>query len=258
MVMKKLCIDIGNTMSDLGIVDLKERTCLRSIKVPTTGMIEKMDETIDSLFGSDFPPLESVMCSVVSEVDRVAEAVGANKHITETTILKGDSPLPFANRYENSHVLGADRIANALYAFYTYPGKAVIVIDAGTTVTIDFVDPGKGFAGGLIMPGIRMQLRSLNAGTAALPLVEDTSAGKYPGKCTEECMRLGALYSTAGGIEKIVNELRSKHGNDLIVAACGGSWPQLSELVNFDFHYERCLTLIGLSLFRKDSFSNHE
>ncbi|MFP4415868.1 MAG: type III pantothenate kinase [Chitinispirillaceae bacterium] len=248
--MKKLCIDIGNTMTDIGIIDTKSFSCLAMRKLPTSMLIERIDNTLADLPADTTRSLDVTVCSVVPLVEKtLLHILREQPFVRKVSTFATNGHFPFAIHYEDPIVLGKDRIANALYAHFRYPRKCVIIIDAGTTITVDLLDPAKGFVGGMIMPGLNMQLQSLHNGTAALPSVSKFQDFNYPGFSTLSCMQLGVLYSCSGGVQKVVQWCREHYGQDFCAVACGGNWPQIQPLVNEDITYEAGLTLIGISLF---------
>ena len=72
-----------------------------------------------------------------------------------------DLPIPIQVDLAPETITGSDRLLNAVAAFDVLQ-QACVVVDAGTAVTVDFID-GKGtFHGGAIAPGARMQLAALH------------------------------------------------------------------------------------------------
>lgn len=73
--------------------------------------------------------------------------------------------------------VGIDRLLDALAANQRREsGRPAIIIDAGSAVTVDLVDGDGAFAGGVIMPGLRLMSKALHDYTALLPLVDPQSA----------------------------------------------------------------------------------
>ncbi len=91
--------------------------------------------------------------------------------------------------------VGIDRLLAAWGAWMEIErASAVIVVQAGTAVTIDLVDASGCFQGGAIMAGVPLALRLLSEGTSKLPLLQaphDFHAVAIPGKNTEEAMLAG-------------------------------------------------------------------
>ncbi|WP_047816239.1 type III pantothenate kinase [Rhodopirellula islandica] len=104
--------------------------------------------------------------------------------------------------------VGIDRLLGAEAAFRRHAAP-VIIVDAGTTVTVDFVSAEGVFCGGAILPGLEMQTAALAAGTDALPKLDWAShrcreMPEGPGRDTVAAMRLGVLSSVAGAVERLL------------------------------------------------------
>ena len=67
--------------------------------------------------------------------------------------------------------VGVDRALGAWQAFGCSGGGGVLVVDAGTALTMTAVTANGSFAGGRILPGVALQLEGLHRGTASLPCV---------------------------------------------------------------------------------------
>ncbi len=80
--------------------------------------------------------------------------------------------LPLTMRYRTPETLGSDRLAAAVAARHMYPNENVLVINAGTCLTTDFVTEKGEYLGGTIAPGMRMRLQALHHYTGNLPLVQ--------------------------------------------------------------------------------------
>lgn len=111
--------------------------------------------------------------------------------------------------------VGIDRLVSAYAASIRFP-PPVIVVDAGSAVTVDLVksDPwGRAvFAGGAIFPGIRLQHAALATGTEGLR--RQTNEGRdassleklKPAANTEEAICVGVLAAVAGGVERLAQD----------------------------------------------------
>ena len=84
----------------------------------------------------------------------------------------GTTAVPLNNAYTTRHTLGADRLAAAVGAAGLRPGRATLVVDAGTALKIDLVTADGTYHGGSISPGLRMRLQALHTFTGRLPLLE--------------------------------------------------------------------------------------
>jgi type III pantothenate kinase len=142
--------------------------------------------------------------------------------------------------------VGQDRLLDALGAF-ARSGQACVVIDAGTAVTVDFVDGEGVFHGGAIAPGVRMMLRALHEQTRALPLVEmsrellpapvepgdedDTDLKTVIpfGKNTKTAIAIGVASAVRGMAHELIDTYAAFYGAYPRVVATGGDAPLLFE-----------------------------
>ncbi len=122
-------------------------------------------------FHTRYPGIEGVIVSsVVNDSREMIDYLGS---LFPTCIeLDHATPLPLVNRYRTPDTLGYDRIAAAVGAYTIFPGKTVLVIDAGTAITYDIVTAGGEYLGGNISPGLEIRFKSLNKYTNRLPLLE--------------------------------------------------------------------------------------
>ena len=100
---------------------------------------------------------------------------------------------------------------------------ACIVVDAGTAVTVDFIDGEGVFHGGAIAPGASMQLAALHERTAALPRVAFAQPDDVPfGRNTAEAMLQGVYHGLRGLVWRLVERYAEGYGAFPPVIATGG------------------------------------
>ena len=107
----------------------------------------------------------------------------------------------------NPNTVGADRLASLAGAAALAAGYR-IVVDAGTAVTVDGLDPAGIFRGGAIAPGLELGAAALHQRTAQLPLVS-TQPEPWPparGRTTAEALRAGLLRGFIGMVERLVHD----------------------------------------------------
>ena len=164
------------------------------------------------------------------------------------SIFNSSMPLPIKLDYKTPETLGADRVADACGAASLHPGEACLVIDAGTCITVDFID-GKGiYHGGAIMPGLKMNLQALHTFTAKLPLIDLEGVEKAPvlGRSTEESILAGTLGATLLALAGYVALYKEKAPN-LRVLLTGGDADRLIASGATGWEHVPHLTLIGLN-----------
>jgi type III pantothenate kinase len=159
-----------------------------------------------------------------------------------------DLEVPIAHALNDASTVGQDRLLCALGAF-SRAKQACIVIDAGTAIWVEFVDGEGTFHGGANPPGLAMMLRSLHAGTAALPAIrfEPPVPGEGPfGKDTAGAMRAGVRAAAVGLVHELVDRYAEYFGAYPQVVATGGDAHTLFAEDAIVEHLVPDLQLIGL------------
>jgi type III pantothenate kinase len=103
--------------------------------------------------------------------------------------------------------LGIDR-ALALWGAGETWGLPILVIDAGTALTLTGADANRQLVGGAILPGLSLQFQSLAQRTAGLPLVDSLDITSLPERWalnTPEAIHSGVLYTLIAGIRDFIN-----------------------------------------------------
>ena len=164
------------------------------------------------------------------------------------SIFNSDTPLPIKLDYTTPETLGADRKADACGAVSLHPGEPCLIIDAGTCITVDFVDATGVYHGGAIMPGLKMNLQALHTFTAKLPLIDLGGVEKAPvlGRSTEESILAGTLGATLLSLAGYVALYKEK-APGLRVLLTGGDAERLMASGANGWEHVPHLTLIGLN-----------
>ena len=146
------------------------------------------------------------------------------------------------NSYDEPTQLGPDRWAALIGARSLHVGPC-IVVSAGTATTIDHLDDGGRFHGGLILPGEFLMRHALARDTACLPLA-DGEAADLP-RNTESAIVTGCLFAQVGAIERMFHRIASEP-NALCLLA-GGAAARLEPLLSIPCRREDQLVLHGLA-----------
>lgn len=165
-------------------------------------------------------------------------------------LLSAATPLPISVLYKSPATLGTDRLADACGAAALAGGAPCLIIDAGTCITVDYLDADRRYHGGAILPGLCMSLRALHEQTARLPLLllSDASAQRAPliGRTTEECILAGTLTATKLALAGFVSCYKLQAAG-LRVIVSGGDAATLTAGGASDWQHVPDLTLIGLN-----------
>lgn len=214
-----LAVSVGNTRVRLGLIS----------RVGGEGGQSEV-ENARSVSPEDAPKAalelaEQARAVVLSSVnDPVADPLAASLSAHEVLRVQREVPIPLTHTLSDASTLGQDRALNALAAFVRVQ-QACVVIDAGTAITIDFVDGEGVFHGGVIIPGAQMMLDALSQRTSALPRVsiEDLPDPLEPfGKDTPGAMLLGAVTAARGAVRHACERYAEFYGAFAQVIATGG------------------------------------
>jgi len=110
--------------------------------------------------------------------------------------------------------VGIDR-ALAAWAAWTQARGPVMVVDAGTALTLTVVDAQGRFLGGRIQAGADLQLQALHRGTRQLPLAslrDATSVGEPWPRDTEAALRTGVAEGLASAVTGAWVQRPGDHG----------------------------------------------
>jgi len=153
------------------------------------------------------------------------------------------------NGYRTPAQLGADRWHALLAARAAHPGRALMVVNAGTATTVDGLAADGRFIGGVIAPGVRLMFDSLARHTAQLPLAAGELVARPDN--TDDAIATGVLDSQLGLIERRVRRFAAENGAPLLVLLDGGNAAALRTHLAFDpalatVRQEQHLVLRGL------------
>jgi len=205
-----LIIDIGNTRAKLTVFN--NNTIIKKI----ISDIKSINKNVRKL-QKDY----IVENCIISSVSKFGPSEFKNAESFNTFIeLSRHTNIPFINKYDSPSTLGVDRIALASAAATKCPSKNVLVIDAGTCITYDFINANGEYLGGAISPGIAIRYKSLHKFTANLPLLKKSNF-KLIGTDTESSIHSGVLNGLIQEIEAVIGQYRAKYQN-LTVVLTGG------------------------------------
>lgn len=242
-----LAVDIGNTNITLGIFD-KEKLIENFRLTSDKKLSHEGYEALLKEFCDKFEIKDCVIGSVVEELGLTLKLACDKFFSLDSLLINSEKEYGIKILLENPKKVGADRIANAFGAKNKYTLPAIIV-DIGTATTFDVVSKNGDFLGGVIMPGLNLQLKSLNANTSKLPQIEINTSKKAIGNSTENAMLSGVIRGSACAIEGLINQCEAELGEKATIIATGGHSKLISEYMvrKFDF-VDPFLTLEGLKL----------
>lgn len=243
-----ITIDIGNSNIVCVVYsNLKERLYDKRFETIKENIEEAYPKFVkeELLFLKERFNCEAVMLSnVVPAIDQVV--FNALKESLAIDVYRCDlSTVPtFKVMLDDPRELGADFIATSYGAMAKYP-LPIIVADLGSATKVSALNREGSFAGGIIMPGLRIAQDALNRFIPHLPQIPLVVPKSVLGSDTITSMQAGLMYSTIDSIEGIARRIESSFNAKCSKVLTGG----LSILIHDDtkdFVYEPYLLNEGL------------
>lgn len=153
------------------------------------------------------------------------------------------------NGYAQPERLGVDRWTALLAAHHRFPG-ACCVVDCGSALTIDAVDRDGRHQGGLIVPGLGTQHRSLAGGDIRLDAADGMEQPPQTllAHDTVQAVGYGIQYGLAAFVDRICDGIEAQLGGSCRRLLTGGDAVRLQPLLQGEYRLEPDLVLEGLAL----------
>ncbi len=197
----------------------------------------------------DLPSRSTWVVSGVHPKNRDRFSTWLDQQGEQVRVLRDPEEIPIRTHLEHPEYVGIDRLLDAVAAnARRRPKTPAAMIDAGSAVTVDFLDGEGVFAGGAIFPGFGLMAKSLNDYTALLPLVKVETPPSNIGTDTLMAMRVGIFWTIVGGIERLLRLYRHQQETDIDVFLTGGDGQLLATRLDEQFQLWPEMTLEGIRL----------
>lgn len=243
-----LLIDVGNTNTTIGLYDKGIKHVLKFKTVIDVGS-DKYSELLRNFIKKHRmkAPECAAICSVVPKATPLVSSATRKTFGVKPLVVSSKIKTGLKFKIKNPANLGADRIAAAVGAHKLYKGD-LIVVDFGTATTLCVVTANGEYLGGAIMPGIGISAEALSEKTAKLPLVKLKTPERAIGRDTAENILAGLVLGHAGGVERIIKEIKREAGIKPKVIATGGMADLVSPYIKTIGAVNHFLTLEGLRI----------
>jgi len=258
--MMNIAVDIGNTCIKCGIFFSNETRKVTSNPLPKEDQIgeefvqdlmqwralsekERLAPLSWRIARTGSFPWEKVQAEILKTRPQDRFITITHRHIP----LKMDVDAP--------EKVGIDRLLAAYSALDLFGDVPLLIVDAGTAITVDVVQK-RTFCGGVILPGLSAKARIYPQMSEKLPLIEYSydfiMKQGSPGKNTEDAIQNGCYWGTIGAIrlfyEMLFPRMR-KVKVQLVVAGGDGGFlvPGLTRVLETDrIRYYPNLVLEGI------------
>ncbi|MFC4260046.1 type III pantothenate kinase [Marinobacter lacisalsi] len=198
----KLLVDAGNTRIKWQLREGSE------IRLAGSATLESGD-LFEGITRTEWQDIPSISVSTVRSEHARIELERVIKGYTATPVRFFWTRSSFGRltcAYEDPSAMGADRWHALVGAWHEIQG-ACAVVDAGSAITIDWIDAGGQHLGGYILPGRTMMTDSLRQGTARVLFDAGQAEGISPGQTTAECVFHGVNWLTRALAEQLGRDL---------------------------------------------------
>jgi type III pantothenate kinase len=219
-----LAIDIGNTRLKWAQYDAPRPGA--QLIAHGAEFLENIDKLGDGSWAALAEPQYMLGCQVAGDaLKRRTEEQMELWDVTPQWVVSSNEEAGLRNGYDHPTRLGTDRwvaMVGARHRVLRRDGpRPMVVVMVGTAVTVEAVDASGTFLGGLILPGHGIMLRALESGTAGLH-VPTGDVCVFPTN-TSDALTSGGTYAIAGAVERMVQHLQARTGEEPACIMTGGA-----------------------------------
>lgn len=181
-----LLLDIGNTREKAALVKNGKVSALPQLAPDNLATL----------------PIKAVYFASVASQEKVAvikQLLGLD-HLPWRQVYSDAHAYGVINSYLQPQTLGVDRWLAMLGAQTLQPRQNLLIVDAGTAVTVDWLDQEGQHGGGWIIPGLKMQQQAVVKNTAKVFNSEMFNGRLEPGTDTVTGLQNGCLAAVLGAI----------------------------------------------------------
>jgi type III pantothenate kinase len=232
-----LIIDVGNTFVKFAVFNKGK------LEEKVVGEVIDFDVMVSDVLKT-YPKINK---AIISSVGKLKNGhIDSLRKKIKVVELSHELKLPFKNLYATPRTLGVDRIALVGASVEQFPDNNVLIIDAGTCITYDFINTNNEYLGGAISPGIRLRYRTLNNLTANLPLLDTQLPEDILGNSTQNSIHSGVVFGVLKEIDGVIDDYVKKY-LDLTVILTGGDANFLSNQLKNSIFANSNFLLEGLN-----------
>lgn len=244
--MQLIAVDIGNSSTKIAVQDLDEDRTVRWYDQFTFRFDDPIDLTL-----SETPAFWSV-CSVNQKRLEQLKAWVTAKRRSDKFHAITEKEVPIKSTVESRSETGRDRLVAAWMASELEEHDSVVVVDAGTAVTIDVVNNSV-FRGGVIFPGAETCLRQMSQAAPALPnLSKRASLGDLEAilqqvaqPSTVPAILSGVYQNQIAAIKNIATKMAEDAGANCQIYATGGGIADIQNHLPQEWNFVPDLVLRG-------------
>jgi type III pantothenate kinase len=212
--------------------------------------LENIDKLAEGPWARLPAPQRMLGCAVAADAikRRVEEQMEEIWDVPAQWVVASAAEAGLVNGYDHPTRLGADRWVAMIGAWHRMlasgAARPLVVVMVGTAVTVEAIDTTGAFLGGFILPGHGIMLRALESGTAGLH-VPTGEVREFPTN-TSDALTSGGTYAIAGAIERMVQHVRERCGQEPLRYMTGGAGWKMAPHMSLNFELLESLIFDGL------------
>ena len=157
-----------------------------------------------------------------------------------------------SNCYQDPETLGVDRWAALVGARSLFSDRPVVVVDAGTAVTVDYLDQAGEFRGGIIFPGLETMLEALSLSTGKLKeRPAGWGDGRNPGWLNDnsaDAVHNGVMLAAKSTVDCAISSHISRDHAGAEIVVTGGDADIIRAMSDFPMQPVPELVLFGVQV----------
>ena len=243
-----LAVDIGNTRLKWSLYDAARAGA--TVLAQGAEFLENIDKLAEGPWSALPAPGRMLGCAVAADAvkRRVEEQMEELWVVPAHWVVANAGEAGVTNGYDHPTRLGADRWVAMIGARHRMLASGrnapMVVVMVGTAVTVEAVDKDGHFLGGFILPGHGIMLRALESGTAGLH-VPTGDVREFPTN-TSDALTSGGTFAIAGAIERMVQHVRERCGEEPMRYMTGGAGWKMAPHMLMSFELVESLIFDGL------------
>lgn len=234
-----LIIDSGNNYTKIALFERGDM-----IKSEAISNAEFSSENLRKFLDTYSVPNHAFLSSVSVYEKKIKQQIA--KYNIPVVTPQNISKFPIKSAYKDFSALGFDRFAAAVGAVAIFKNRNILIIDAGTALTIDLVTSKGVYKGGSISPGLKLRFEALHLKTGKLPLINYNDNVKLTGNTTESCILSGVVNGMVFEISGFIEQYQ-KNFEKLKIIITGGDAKILQKPFKKSIFAEPYLVLKGLN-----------
>lgn len=253
----KLFLDIGNqrvkwlTSSQLAILSFEDMENTLATQVISSDADDSFVNT-DAILNQVSDSVEDIIISSVAGSTINETLTDSCKRLTGITpkfLVSTESACGVENGYQNPQTLGIDRwCAIVAAAKQVGTGHAALIVDAGTAVTVDYLNRKHQFVGGMIFPGVSTMLNALNRNTGQISVDFEGQSAVSLNRLndnTDLAVTNGVIHCVVSAVDMAISHHYDIANEKFQTIITGGDAMLINNHSEFQMHYIPELVLTG-------------